>query len=147
MREFFYGWRRKVGCVMLVMALATAGMWMRSFLVLDSFGYDTSAPALPIWFCSNDGTLIIITEIPIGWDTFEPSLSMWETEEPKSWNKFFPSDIKWSFQWCGFGYARAEFQFLTFPYWSMTIPLTLLSTYLLLWMPRKKPKPGSVTNA
>src|SRR5262245_3802284 len=31
MREFFKGWRRKVGCVTLVMALASLGLWTRSF--------------------------------------------------------------------------------------------------------------------
>jgi len=32
MREFFHGWRRKVGCVALVMAVA----WMRSQQMRDS---------------------------------------------------------------------------------------------------------------
>jgi hypothetical protein len=137
MREFFRGWRRKVGIVALVMACAVGGMWCRSFLVDDSFGWGDSAPDLPIWFTSNDGMLIMIAEIPIGWGTFRPSLSMWDTEESKPWNEFLPPDMKWSFQWCGFGYGWAEFQFVTFPYWSIVIPLALLSAYLLLWKARK----------
>jgi hypothetical protein len=35
MREFFRGWRRKVGCVTLVMTCALMGLWMRSIRTFD----------------------------------------------------------------------------------------------------------------
>ena len=35
MREFFRGWRRKAGCISLVMALALMGVWIRSLSVMD----------------------------------------------------------------------------------------------------------------
>ena len=35
MCHFFCGWRRKVGCVTLVMALAIVGIWIRSFQIHD----------------------------------------------------------------------------------------------------------------
>lgn len=35
MRAFFHGWRRKVGCVTLVMALVFVAGWIRSFVVDD----------------------------------------------------------------------------------------------------------------
>lgn len=141
MREVFRGWRRKAGCATLVMACALAGMWCRSFSVQDVFGWGDSTPDLPIWFASNEGVLVAIAEIPIGRSGFRPSTSIWETDETWPWEKMFPSNITWSFQFCGFGYGKAEFQFLTLPYWSATIPLTLLSAYLLLWKPRKRTEP------
>ena len=139
MREFFRGWRRKAGVVSLVIACALGGMWCRSFSVQDSFGWGDSIPELPIWFASNEGVVVAIAEIPIGWSTFRTSISTWQTEKATPWGKFFPSDIIWGFQFCGIGYGHAEFQFLTLPYGSITIPMTLLSVYLLLWRSRKRP--------
>ena len=36
MREFFSGWRRKAGCVLLAMAAVLFGMWIRSQVVFDT---------------------------------------------------------------------------------------------------------------
>ena len=35
MREFFCGWRRKAGCIALVMALALMAGWIRSYTLAD----------------------------------------------------------------------------------------------------------------
>jgi len=35
MGDFFKGWRRKAGCVTLVMACTFAAAWVRSFIVED----------------------------------------------------------------------------------------------------------------
>jgi len=51
----------------------------------------------------------------------------------------------WSSRYCGFGVYEAEndppchslVRALVIPYWSITTPLTFLSAYLLLKMPRK----------
>ena len=145
MHEFVHGWRRKVGVVTLAMACLVTGMWCRSFSVQDVFGWGDSTPDLPIWFASNEGVLVAVAEIPIGWSHLRPSISIWETDETKPWEKLFPSNITWSFQFCRFGYGHAEFQFLTLPYWSITVPLTLLSASLILWKPRKRTAVKSAT--
>ena len=49
MREFFRGWRRKVGCVALVMALATCGLWMRSRAIEDSLVVEMSVTRHNVW--------------------------------------------------------------------------------------------------
>ena len=65
-------------------------------------------------------------------------------------------DIEWRRDWAGFtavsysvtdGAEILRTLSFIFPYWSVVLPLTLLSAYLILWKPRKKPKPaaGSVT--
>ncbi|MDB5345259.1 MAG: hypothetical protein JWP89_3636 [Schlesneria sp.] len=147
MHNFFHGWRRKAGIVTLLMALVVSGGWIRSFLVYDSFGWANSAPALPMWFVSVSGTCGIIAEIPIAWNTFDSSRLIWETEKSVPLDELLPEDTKWSFQWGGFGYARNKFQFFTFPYWSIAVPLTLLSAYLLLVPSRKRLPSASQSHA
>ena len=39
MREFFKGWRRKMGCVTLLMVCALMGAWARSYSVFDSMQF------------------------------------------------------------------------------------------------------------
>lgn len=65
MREIFLGWRRKVGCVVLVMSLCLTGMLLRTLRVYDSievhaFGrlhfIDTIAGQL-LWTCVDDQRL------------------------------------------------------------------------------------------
>ena len=73
MREFFKGWRRKVGMMLIILPLTFS--WRL------------------IYICIED----------------EPMIEQW---------RFRPN-------------------------WSITIPLTLLSAYLILWQPRTKPKEQS----
>ncbi|MDB5345631.1 MAG: hypothetical protein JWP89_4008 [Schlesneria sp.] len=37
MREFFRGWRRKTGCITLVMACVVTGLWVRTLFFSDQF--------------------------------------------------------------------------------------------------------------
>jgi hypothetical protein len=39
MYTFFYGWRRKAGCVSLVIALVSTGMWIRSTRFQDAWDF------------------------------------------------------------------------------------------------------------
>jgi hypothetical protein len=43
MGEYFKPWRRKVGCVTLIVACVFAAGWVRSFYVVDDFGFDWSS--------------------------------------------------------------------------------------------------------
>lgn len=138
MKEFFHGWRRKVGLVTLVMACLFLCGWFRSFVICDSLGWSMSAPASPIWGVSASGELFLVAEIPVGWGTFKPSRSLWETMPAEPLDRMIASDTKWSFRCFGFGYARNQFQFIMFPYWSIILSLTFLSAYLILWKPRKR---------
>jgi hypothetical protein len=54
----------------------------------------------------------------------------------------------WRRQWCGFDFGECHhygdaltgpsISFWIFPYWSVTLPPTLLSDYLILWPQRKQ---------
>ena len=160
MREFFKGWRRKVGCALLVMACAVMAHWFRSQLIEDEIYNDFSQCTLatgggsllwsrrelrleglsePVWICGGG------IEMEEGWQ--------WQSEPYKR------DDLETS--------GRGEFltrywipggefavvtrsrrilditQIDTVSFWEMSllwlvIPLMLLSAYLILWKPRKK---------
>jgi len=90
---------------------------------------------------------------PHHWMFFEPSrMSYWETStvldaEEKgdvfgySFDRSFPA-ARWYWKCIGFCFGTEDnpperAAFLTAPYWSLTIPLTLISLWLLLSKPRK----------
>ena len=50
MREFFRGWRRKVGVVTLVVALTLMAMWLRSYLFNDEVLFPCGQST---WFVSS----------------------------------------------------------------------------------------------
>ena len=128
MREVFKGWRRKVGVVTLVMALILMAAWLRSFAIRDTLRIPTQESSH--YFRSVTGSLqwrrFDSTANGIAWRSYTPA----ERESAPRWEKWDWSD--WMFE----DYAWI------IPYWSIVIPLTLLSAYLLLWKPRKRTGPG-----
>lgn len=148
MREFFKGWRRKCGCLALVLACLFMGAWIRSRNIEDEIYFPISKTQ-PVLVFSTQGYIVWgeFTDLdpndlngqPPHWRSsqLDPKLG---TREPM----FFQNP---AFTWRWWIYAIVEdvvphkrFRFLVIPYWSITIPLTLLSAYLLLWKPRTKPK-------
>ena len=55
MREFFKGWRRKVGCGLLVMACVIFGAWMRSGSVEDTFFINMSETQSHVVWLADSG--------------------------------------------------------------------------------------------
>jgi len=156
MGEFFKGWRRKIGVLTLVTACAMSGMWIRSLTIRDVLA----------WKCFNVDFAIRSFEAGLGWQRYSPSdpnTSVgWLTDSGK---KFFYFDPWWTYEnfdvvattsrmdWAGFNFGSIEWTTLTdppkkgafavwiIPYWSLILPLTLLSAYLLVAKPRvAKPK-------
>ncbi|MDB5345400.1 MAG: hypothetical protein JWP89_3777 [Schlesneria sp.] len=161
MWSFFHGWRRKAGAVTLVMACAVLGMWLRGRLYSDSIicrvaSHQAIAIALDErslqWISLSESDkspkrqfvkdsqgrmqataeYLIDPKLKIDWDfgsTERPP--MLEASYWLDWNDF------------RFGIATGdlgETRILTMPYWTIVIPLTLLSAYLILWKPRSKQK-------
>lgn len=123
MHEFFHGWRRKLGTVVLGIALVSSTAWTRSYLKPAQH----SLGSVFVW--SVNGTV-----------TLGRIVSQREYVTPG-----FIQDSTWN--WAGFTvgtyhqfYGRIEIisEQLIAPYWSITTPMTLLSAYLLLWKPRKR---------
>lgn len=126
MREFFHGWRRKVGVVALVLACTAASMWMRSCVMADDLFFTVGDRRHHLrsaygqffwggWPAENEQSIYRrsdrisdIEDFDWGW-----RLSMFRETPPNS-------SIHWAL-----------------PYSYVTVPLTLLSACLILW---KRPK-------
>ena len=145
MREFFKGWRRKAGCVTLVMALATTSAWLRSFGSEDDFDFQFPSSALALR--SAEGTIGCqrLSFDDMAFHTFKfHCFDSWYS------NADFPKTATTKkAEWYGFEIestswtetrppSTVKLELLVIPYWSLTIPLTLLSAYLILWKPRPK---------
>ena len=142
MREFFRGWRRKSGVVLLVVACGFATIWIRSLSIVDVLDFrPTRVRQLSI--DSRNG----VARPSFSWIT-EGSL---EGQALLEWNAHALQHCDHS--WCVlptfvFGFwgqsgatvTRGDFLGLDIPYAFLTIAMTLLSVYLILWKPRKSVK-------
>jgi len=145
MSEFFHGWRRKAGCVLLVMALVFMGGWIRSRIIEDRVEYSTREDTTDIWISSDNEFGVIRHFVdqekyskinPDETITLGPSYPTWSTA-PSGTAEF--SSLNGRRRWLGIGIADMEtddgsgYMCVTACYWSIALPLTLLSAYLLLW--------------
>ncbi len=134
MGEFFKGWRRKMGCVLLVMALAMFGASMRSRTIAD-WCYIPTGAATDIQIISEDSQLKLIW-----WQTADPWLYVGSREFG---NVVKCEGVEWECMGiqCGCDTSSLDLPniFAFFPYLSLIIPATLMSAYLILWKPRKRP--------
>ena len=126
MKDFFHGWRRKAGCVTLVMASAVTMMWARGYLYIDwiQVGYRRRL-ALRFWAGSVDC---------MSW-TAEPDLPqhfvMWDSDElPAPALSELMEFLQYSLM-----KNNIAVQASTVPLWPIAVSLTLLSVYLLLSKP------------
>lgn len=108
--EFFDGWRRKTGCVTLMMALLLMALWVRSDLLVDHVFVRGNV------FSSNGGCLVWDWQ---SWGLPEANITAWQTD------KASPFDEDW---YVGRNGVR-------FPYWAVVVPLTILSADLILRKP------------
>jgi hypothetical protein len=118
MREFFRGWRRKIGVMPLVVACAFMAGWVRSQALFDQIA------ARGNLFLSNGGCVVWDWK---GWGGSDSSITDWYS------NMATPFDEDW---YLGSDGVRL-------PYWAIVIPLTLLSAHLLLSKPRPRKPPES----
>ena len=144
MREFFKGWRRKVGCVTLVKACMMTVMWVRSSCIFDSAML--SIGDLRLLFMSNNhksGVIlhkdrpidIVIVEVTDG----RKIVNFWRFDKSRFESQHFmfkPIVAGVGKVFCSDGSRLSEITLM--PYWVVAIPLTLLSAYLLLSTPRKR---------
>ena len=155
MGAYFKGWRRKIGCVTLVMACGFMAVWVRSQTICDLYdpgsGHGSAADhfrTFPVGvLCirttthpSGPGNIGQIRWNP-GWrrTTVGPS----DTDDPTRFINM-ARGIKWSWRGSGFDLgqlndseppASTRLDWWLIPHWFMTLPRTLLSAYLLLAKP------------
>ncbi len=126
MDTFFHGWRRKAGVVSLVMSLVLVGGWIRSRTGTDRIAIRKYGAATEY---------LVSQESGLGWSR-EIYFSMISVN--------VLTDVPYR-EWYGFKYGQklvsppvpvCKVSVRIIPYWSLTIPLTLLSAYLILRKPR-----------
>ena len=136
MGEFLRGRRRKTGLVTLVMACVFMGGWMRSGSVSEFF-IVKFVPDYAYVFGSHHGVLTWAGRGSDGTEKFYSIL-------PSSIQLM--SGLRFLRCWRFFGIESAEaiveqngitIAYWNIPYWSVVIPLTAISGFLLLSKPRK----------
>lgn len=142
---YFQCWRRKSGLVLLAVALLFTVVWMRSYVVEDRLLIRNS-PSL---------NTVVSSSGVLSWDRMTP----FPFHQPIDWQSIDASDLehsglwsRWSFEWrwtmLGFEFGKVKWPFdkpvwvevWVIPYWSLVLPLTLLSAYLIL----SKPSPAKL---
>ena len=143
MSEFFRGWKRKLGAATLLMALVFLGGWVRSYSTVDWTDFSSGNYQREKLESRNGAIYWESTVRP----TSQPKLP-WVF--PK-WCRasllhsgYVPIDDLVDWRWEGYGFRSGVIDeydgkstFQAIPYWSIVIPLTLISLWLLL---SKRPK-------
>ncbi len=165
MGNFFHCWRRKTGCVTLAVALVLTCGWVRSFFVADIFlltfprtFYEVASDRFGISLYKRTW---VDPDIFLEWARFpqmqvqfHPGVSVprrvtgrLSMHGPLS---NVPAGLRWEF--CGFYFGKGPrpgkngcidpghkniVTKVIVPYWSVVLPLTVLSAYLLLMKPEK----------
>lgn len=147
MREF-RGWRRKTGCVTLLLACAFLAGWIRSRFITDTLVVTSNMESIIYNFGSDEFGLRFVRS------NFRPNpmfsaKTHWSssplsqrTQHPNALDKNNPGH-KWSFCGVHWGSSDADiwkgnFFVCVVSYWHIITPLTLLSAWLLLWNPKRK---------
>jgi hypothetical protein len=152
MRTSFHGWRRKTGVVSLLMACVLMAAWVRSqttidLLMVTAFGRQVN-------FISGSGAFMTVcgTLGAVG-QKYDPK----KLPQPRSTGVYFNCErlsddrskpIAWK-NWSDSSLniyvisRRDDIEIPLISYVSIVLPLTLLSAYLILWKPRKRPSPFS----
>jgi hypothetical protein len=123
MGDFFHGWRRKVGCLLLAVAVALTSGWVRSLKVSEMAWCDFYGHS--VMLAHGNGRLQWLRS------TADPLVSFdyrWKPHADR--NRIFLDNPWW--KWDQYN--------LTVPYWSLVIPLILVSAWLILTPHRYAPK-------
>lgn len=139
MGDFFHGWRRKAGCVTLLLACVLLAGWIKSIWLQDDIEFRLpggrflhtihSVGQSVTWACHVSRG---IHPVPFSWQSGPPSGAF--PDQPVvidwQWNGIAVGNVRWEM-------TSDYIHFWRFPHLSVGIPLTLLSAYLILWKPRK----------
>jgi hypothetical protein len=148
--RFSRGWRRKMGLSLLVMTCVLMGGWLRSVFVADGISW-TRGSNVCEHFMSAEQNLTWQTTYNI--EALLPSmLPVWHSSALDFTIVDDAADQP-VWRWRFLGFEAGEFttqmtgdasygSFCSIPYWSVTVPLTLVSIWFLL----SKPRPSNQKN-
>jgi hypothetical protein len=150
MLTFFHGWRRKIGCVTLVMALALMVVWMRGQVRFDFLELNLSHATYRI--CTLGGSVRFLRQTPsdggqlLAWRSGDlTEIFGYGTDEngkPEHYDEWEDAEVEWRRDFLGIHagagqYSSRRVVCCVLPYWSLVLPVTLLSGYLIVFKPRK----------
>lgn len=122
MSTFFHGWRRKLGCALLLLACMFTVLWVRSCLVIDNFAVQIGDRRLQVALFRG-GAYVEILDVS--------AFRNHRGAPPYSW-RVRPADPSirsesWNLQ----GPVKCV------PFRQFVVVLGSLAAYLILWKPRK----------
>ena len=148
MKEFIRGWRRKAGCVTLMLALLLITGWIGSLRIGTGLVIQS-----PTWTPNTSATHVLLScNGSLSWMRHGCRFPTSDTVTALQWpleqtvdHPFTSEIIRWhrSFRWCGFESgegAAVGFPITSWrmPYWPVTVLLTLLSASLMLIPSRER---------
>jgi len=152
MSEFFRGWKRKVGVATLIVACVFAALWVRGQTIKDVYQFGSGeGPFFNTLVSSRFGLMWLRYQATDGttysWNPgwFEVPIDATTTLHSGECRLIY--DIQWRLTWWGFDFCNSakgdqiHAVHRNIPYWSIVIPLTLISAWLLLGKPRQARKP------
>ena len=140
MGKCFHGWRRKAGCVTLLMACVFAAGWVRNYTVQDMLLIRRDQEHFHLLVSGHDGLIWMKIVDVVGFSRGRP---FYDTDVADQSDPFEAINAEWRWKWLGFQFGQGEEIFQTpigfwiIPYWAIVIPLSLISAYLLLCQPRQ----------
>lgn len=130
MGDFFRGWRRKVGCVSLVLACAVTCLWMRSLSVADIGTFAITALGSTYSLHSQNGT----TEWYILAGQPSHNFHWWFSSPIINYSHLVGAEQVHLLS----NSAGKPVFVIVLAHWMIVLPLTLISTWLLLVRPRRQ---------
>ena len=149
MFSYLHGWRRKTGCVVLVMAAVVMVGWNRSKSVGESVSFPSGLDTTDC-FVSVDCSILWVKCEPGFFDGLLnfPHFEQHDFDPHSNFYHIFAlRDVDWIWRLFGFGVGEVpaergahgrRFTFWIIPYWAVFVSLSLLSAYLLLWKQRSQ---------
>lgn len=130
MREFFQPLRRKLGVLLLVVACVAMALWVRTLSHADAIRFSKGGPRFVVVSGAHSLCFAMGPSTPKELEFNSYPTSQFQREYDN-----------YQFHWrlCGCGIAslgRPVTRVLVISYWSIFIPSTLLSAWLLLTKPR-----------
>ena len=147
MGEYFKPWRRRFGLMTLVMACVFLGLWVRSLAIYDcAICYCGLHTRHTVFSASHFiGYQYIYERLPERHPIFVRT--NWGSNTPADGASHLFADTRITWHWRWYGFSDCEYlenrlngcrcRIWIAPYWSIVIPLTMLTAFLLLSKPRK----------
>jgi len=148
MREFFKGWRRKLGSVALVMACLLSSGWIRS----DGYGEFVESPRLDEFFIPFERSICagwyrrqiyLYSEFSLPHGARLISYEIMPEYRSGLFDGVLTPASQQQIKFLGVELIAGRYHLagnvfaLKIPFGFVVLPLTLLSAYLILWKPRK----------